>query len=825
METRSFLTRGRKKQWKDQLSRWEFRKHWTKKDAAHILHLINEAELAGTPRTVCFNNKNITKGDVYAYMRKSMRSKNETELLQYLDLDERSPYITWHDEVQITHDHPSNRSDEIKGSNKAVLDWVGQSGSLNFSSYAFHDTQFGPATPLDLSQELPMSSLQQTYPDFASPVQEPSWSQAIENNSEHPQKTLQEQQTEQTPPLRRAPNLARYTKPDLAPRVPHAGHFEEYSSAPPFLPRRKRANPDHAEIRGKGVVQDPKRVKKGPSGLQYSKGFGHSPKPGVNSSEPQPVRQRLFQQSHTPPTLSFLLGKAPETVHKPECPSDVGGTSSLTSSPDQSEHDLSAIQQRLVAVVSLVIVRAFLSSDGFDGIISHPSGEGSRGATKQDAASFAANIARDRHGLQTGKRPFANDGDDDGGDFRKRRAGKTTLQLETACSRTLACPFNKYDCRMFGTDSTDPRYHACTTWASVKVAHLKQHLKLHHCLPQYYCFRCFQEFKLEDEYVTHQRSEPQCTTLDPPLYREKIGADLRKHLELDKKNPVGTSRETYWHKVYDSCFANAANLRSVSPYYDGPAAEYLGQLQHFSSQNMEAIFPLVRNRLGLDGQLSLEDALLLQQEAQQEAITRFLREIHQASPLQLGTPPRGSTTRSLPTNSLDPSSATTSDVPVPPSTYAGNTQFTVLGNNQASSEMNPGLAAPPASSLESMTEASRGSSSPAQPITPHFGARSGPSRSLQAGRPRQLEAIGADLWLHEPVPQHVANPTTWNSAMFPSIGTDINDLASNVMDPSADDTWYWNAYVEEALKTAPIFEDRGDSEGDIGPPQDPMFSG
>lgn len=80
------------------MSRWQFRKRLNKEDAAHILHLLDDAEQLGVKRKVFFNQFEKTKDDIQAYIRKTNLVKSPEELLQYLDLEERSPYITWVDE-------------------------------------------------------------------------------------------------------------------------------------------------------------------------------------------------------------------------------------------------------------------------------------------------------------------------------------------------------------------------------------------------------------------------------------------------------------------------------------------------------------------------------------------------------------------------------------------------------------------------------------------------------------------------------------------------------------------------------------------------------
>ena len=61
------------------------------------------------------------------------------------------------------------------------------------------------------------------------------------------------------------------------------------------------------------------------------------------------------------------------------------------------------------------------------------------------------------------------------------------------------------------------------------------------------------------------RQEPICAKLNPPLYRERINSDLIEELGLDRKNPPGTDRVEYWHKIYNTFFPGASETRPVTP--------------------------------------------------------------------------------------------------------------------------------------------------------------------------------------------------------------------------------------------------------------------
>ena len=83
------------------------------------MHLLEEAEKQGFQRTVFFNESEKTKEDILAYIRKSDLVTSREDLLQYLDLDERSPYITWRD--NMSREGPENLLQTP--SNNPVANW------------------------------------------------------------------------------------------------------------------------------------------------------------------------------------------------------------------------------------------------------------------------------------------------------------------------------------------------------------------------------------------------------------------------------------------------------------------------------------------------------------------------------------------------------------------------------------------------------------------------------------------------------------------------------------------------------------------------------
>lgn len=66
-----------------------------------------------------------------------------------------------------------------------------------------------------------------------------------------------------------------------------------------------------------------------------------------------------------------------------------------------------------------------------------------------------------------------NDDDEDKNCRKKKcRSSKSTVPPSTDM-KPLACPFNKYDDRLFGSESPDPSYRICGSCSFVTVAHLK----------------------------------------------------------------------------------------------------------------------------------------------------------------------------------------------------------------------------------------------------------------------------------------------------------------------------------------------------------------
>jgi hypothetical protein len=244
-----------------------------------------------------------------------------------------------------------------------------------------------------------------------------------------------------------------------------------------------------------------------------------------------------------------------------------------------------------------------------------------------------------------------------------------------------------------------------------------------------------------------------CEALNPPLYCERIGSDLIEELGLDRKNLPGTDRVDYWYKVYHTFFPGAAETRPISPCtyrfqnlfprvltsstdYEGPAAEHLRRFLHFSEQTLEALLPVVQQRLGLQGALSPNSQLQLQQEIQQEAGQRYLQHIANSSMPHLGRPPpaidanMGSNASQNPISQTDPS-----DSGGVPSRPVSATPDPKPVNVQV---------APYSGSASSMTTASE-ISSPSFPRTPIVGLSTQLDSQTQGGQlhPKRQTMFGS----------------------------------------------------------------------------------
>ncbi|KPI36329.1 uncharacterized protein AB675_7259 [Cyphellophora attinorum] len=293
---------------------------------------------------------------------------------------------------------------------------------------------------------------------------------------------------------------------------------------------------------------------------------------------------------------------------------------STISADSEDQHDV--VHIRFVHACSTVLVSAYVKCAA-----SNNKGKGSGHSAKQVAeTSSAANL---NHKRNTRSDEDGDDTVDPGGNGGKKRPkqGSDEPPARLAAYRNLACPFNKFNTLLFGPDSPDPSYHGCATCNFVNIAYLKQHLKRNHYTPQHYCFRCCESFESQLEAIEHSRRQPVCETLEPRLFRERIGPDLVEELGLRGKNSPGTDPVQYWYRIYHALFPGAAEQRPVSPYYEGPTAEYINRFVHDVQPVLPDLVSAAQRALGLNFELPLADMVRLVEEIQQNAIPLFLQQL------------------------------------------------------------------------------------------------------------------------------------------------------------------------------------------------------
>lgn len=315
----------------------------------------------------------------------------------------------------------------------------------------------------------------------------------------------------------------------------------------------------------------------------------------------------------TIPTLGISLesgatlfpGDPKTDVLRDTSPSDdsLPTTRSDVSSPDwiDDEKDWQALQLVYTSSAALLSAYGKYSAHGRSGQdskagqptkatgCSRPSSQGQT-SSQEDSCSRKRKFGRmDRnHKEEEG---------DDSDDRRRHPTSNKSSRPDKSSEPTLACPFNKYNSKLFGPGSPDESYHGCASCSFVNIGYLKQHLQRSHYVPKHYCFRCYTKFSSQGAVATHMRNDPPCSRKDPPLYRERISIDLAEQLGLERKNPQGTDKRIYWHRLYEAFFPGAASIRNVSPFYEGPAAQQLNEFLSFSRSNISDLVVRVKQRL------------------------------------------------------------------------------------------------------------------------------------------------------------------------------------------------------------------------------------
>lgn len=313
------------------------------------------------------------------------------------------------------------------------------------------------------------------------------------------------------------------------------------------------------------------------------------------------------------------------------------------SSPDwiDDEKDRATLQVVYTSTEALLGAYAKFSLRAFAGRGSK-SGRGTTGTVCSQASSQGQTSSQDdpcnrKRKLGRTNRGTGQEEYDGGDDRRQPTTSKKPLHPDRPLEPPLACPFNKYDSRLFGPGSPDESYHGCASCSFVSVAHLKQHLQRAHYVPKHHCFRCCTKFSSHGAVAAHMRSEPPCSRKDPPLYQERISIDLAEELCLERKNPQGTDKKDYWHRLYQTFFPGAANVKTVSPFYEGPAAQQLNEFLSFSRSTIPDLLVRVQQRLGHDAvSITLTDQAQLVDEVLQVAGQRYMENIAVYTFPQLG---------------------------------------------------------------------------------------------------------------------------------------------------------------------------------------------
>lgn len=188
-------------------------------------------------------------------------------------------------------------------------------------------------------------------------------------------------------------------------------------------------------------------------GLPCIQDRGNSPPPDRQSPLLQPHSQGL------PPTSATLGGK-------------LSPAASDASSFGWTEDGQDPALLRLISVSCGILLRAYLKLAG--NTVPSESKQQDLNGSKQTKDSFgrqqSKSTTNSRKRKQNSSRDESDDGNDQPGSKRQQSESKGHSGFDV---RPLACPFNKYDNRLFGPESPDDAYHICATCSFVSIAHLK----------------------------------------------------------------------------------------------------------------------------------------------------------------------------------------------------------------------------------------------------------------------------------------------------------------------------------------------------------------
>ena len=303
---------------------------------------------------------------------------------------------------------------------------------------------------------------------------------------------------------------------------------------------------------------------------------------------------------------------------------NISSSQSDLSSSGWTETGADAESLRLITLTSKTVLTAYRKLAATSAAATDKAVVSTSQAKLRKARSAQTRGAQKRQTKQ--KRKGRQDDNSEDEEHPKRQRQGCADPMSKDSNLLLACPFNKYDHRVFGPDSSVEAHRSCATCACVHIGHLKQHLQRNHYRPKHYCSRCGELFKTHDLANAHIRQQSICETLDQPPYRDRIGPDMIEELSLDRRNPPNTDQIEYWHRIYDTLFPGAADQSSVSPYYEGPAVQHLNQFLRFARPAVRVLLPIAQARLGLDNMTLSVDTARLIEEVLQDATQRYLED-------------------------------------------------------------------------------------------------------------------------------------------------------------------------------------------------------
>jgi hypothetical protein len=185
------------------------------------------------------------------------------------------------------------------------------------------------------------------------------------------------------------------------------------------------------------------------------------------------IRDRVNSPSPnrlSPPLQSHPQGPSPTSATLSR---KLSPTASDMSSFDWTEDGQDPALLQLISISCSVLLHAYLKlarktvpSESEQQDVDGPKQTKDRVGRQQSSQSTTNNHKR----KQNSSRDKSDDGNDQADTKRQRSDSKGPAGSDV---RPLACPFNKYDNRLFGPESPDDAYRVCATCSFVSIAHLK----------------------------------------------------------------------------------------------------------------------------------------------------------------------------------------------------------------------------------------------------------------------------------------------------------------------------------------------------------------